>query len=418
MDSTRFELPKETMRHPIRQQLLILAIVLAFSGFAGGASASVPVTGSAVSTTAAEAEHLSDPAVIATAEDPPSPDPVPTVSTPSLPPVRASAKGTDIEVSNVSAYPNRVQGKIVVQFNDDPNQVYGCSGTMVNSVQKNVVFTAGHCVYDHDTLAFPSAMIFVPAYQNGMEPYGEYAAVSVNSPVGWITNRSFSYDMGVVQLAGMPEDVIGSRGIAFDLNPVNRRFHIFGYPAEPEPDYDGEKLIRCDSTMMGRDLAMGLRDPGAPEPLSAGPCFMRQGASGGGWITGGGYLNSLTSYVYCDPEDQDPAYCGLDFGPYFSAAAKSLYESVADTVTPTVRFTKSPPKVTRKRNLVVRLGGTGTTPLTRFSCSLDSSSWARCYRSTRLSRLSYGRHVLSVVSIDQTGRKSGRTATKTFRVRR
>ena len=59
MDSTRFELPKETMRHPIRQQLLILAIVLAFSGFAGGASASVPVTGSAVSTTAAEAENPS-----------------------------------------------------------------------------------------------------------------------------------------------------------------------------------------------------------------------------------------------------------------------------------------------------------------------------------------------------------------------
>ena len=412
MDSARFEPPKETMRHPIRPQHLILAIAMAFFGFTGGAAASVPVTGSAVSTTAAEAENLSDPAVIATAEDPPAPDPVPTVSTPTLPPVRASAKGTDIEVSNVSAYPNRVQGKVVVQFNSDPNQIYDCSGTMVNSVQRNIVFTAGHCVYDHETSAYPSAMVFIPAYQNGMEPYGEFSAVSVNTTAGWVNTKSFSYDMGVVQLAGTPEDVIGSRGIAFDLNPVNRKFRIYGYPALPEPDYDGERLIRCDAKMLGRDGG------GSLAPMAAGPCYMRQGASGGGWITGGGYLNSLTSYVYCDPSDLNPAFCGQDFGPYFSSAAKSLYDSVADTVTPTVRFIKSPRKVTTKRTFNVEMGGTGTTPLTRFSCRLDTNPWTRCFPVTRLRNLTYGRHSLSVRSIDQTGRMSVKVATKNFRVRR
>lgn len=406
------------MRSPIRPLLLLLATVSAMFALAGTAAASPQVVGSPVHTTSAEAALLSDPDVIASAGDPLAPVPAPGIGTPSLPPVRASAKGTDIEVTNTSAYPNRVQGKIIVQFNSDPNQIYDCSGTMVNSVQRNVVFTAGHCVYDNDTRAYPSAMVFIPAYQNGMEPYGEFQAVSVNTTAGWVNSESFSYDMGVVQLAGTPEDVIGSRGIAFDLNSFNRKFRIYGYPALPEPDYDGERLIRCDATMLGRDVAMGLRDPSGPDPLSAGPCFMRQGASGGGWITGGGYLNSLTSYVYCDPADENPVHCGQDFGPYFSSAAKSLYESVADTVTPTVRFLKSPPKVTRKRTFNVKLGGTGTTPLTRFSCRLDSGSWTRCSPVTRLRNVTYGNHLLSVVSIDQTGRKSAGVATKYFRVRR
>ncbi len=223
---------------------------------------------------------------------------MPTVSTPTLPPVRASAKGTDIEVSNVSAYPNRVQGKVVVQFNSDPNQIYDCSGTMVNSVQRNIVFTAGHCVYDHETSAYPSAMVFIPAYQNGMEPYGEFSAVSVNTTAGWVNTKSFSYDMGVVQLAGTPEDVIGSRGIAFDLNPVNRKFRIYGYPALPESDYDGERLIRCDAKFSGRDGDGG--GGSLALPAGGGSLFMRQGASGGGWITVGNFVNSVTSYGYCD----------------------------------------------------------------------------------------------------------------------
>jgi hypothetical protein len=59
----------------------------------------------------------------------------------------------------------------------------------------------------------------------------------------------------------------------------------------PEPDYDGERLIRCDANI-GQDSG------GSLAPMSQA-LLHAPGASGGGWITGSGYLNSLTSYVCC-----------------------------------------------------------------------------------------------------------------------
>ena len=392
--------------------LLLLISGLAALTFSSTSIAAAPITGSAIDTTPVEAARLSDPAVIEAAMDPSAPDPVATPNTPTLPPVQASAKKSDVEVTNTTSYPNRVHGKIVVEFNNDAKQTYACSGTMVNSVQKNIVFTAGHCVYDNGTRAYPSAMVFIPGYNNGAKPFGEYIAYGVQSPVPWISREDFKYDIGAVLLDGTPEDRIGSRGIAFDLNPTNRKFGIFGYPADPEPFYDGERLIRCDARMKGRDGNTALA------PMAAGPCFMRQGASGGGWITDGRFLNSITSYVYCEPGDPSPVACGLDFGPYFSAAAKSLYEAVADTVTPTIKFVKPPPRVTTKRRLVVKLGGTGTTPLTDFSCRLDRRRWTECFPSTVISSLTVKVHRLAVRSIDQTGRVSTRTAVKRFRVKK
>lgn len=392
----------------MNKPLLLTIVLLAFAGAAGPSMASASVPGAAIHTSPAEAARLSDPVVVAAAKDPALPAPEATLSTPTLPPASASAKGSDVEVNDTTSFPNRIQGKIIVEFNDSVDQTYACSGTMVDSVQQNVVFTAGHCVYDNDTNAFPSAMVFIPGYNNGIEPFGEIPVNFAHTTNGWHDREDFDYDMGAVQLEGTPEATLGARGIAFDMSTKNRKFKIYGYPAEPAPYYDGERLIRCDASFKGRDGKEALA------PMAGGPCFMQQGASGGGWITGGRYLNSLTSYIYCD---SDPKSCGLDFGPYFSNQARSLYKTVATSQVPTVKFVKAPPKVVRHKSVKFRLGGSGTTPIRNFTCKLDANPYRACFPLTRITRLTNGRHTLKVYSLDQTGHRSDTFVTASFRVK-
>ena len=52
---------------------------------------------------------------------------------------------------------------------------YVCSGNAVASANKSTVATAGHCV-NQGPGAFATNFIFVPAYDNGAEPYGRWTA--------------------------------------------------------------------------------------------------------------------------------------------------------------------------------------------------------------------------------------------------
>ena len=141
---------------------------------------------------------------------------------------------------------------------------------------------------------------------------------------------------------------------------------------------------------------------------------MLHGASGGGWITGGNYLNSVTSYTYCDT---DPELCDIVWGPHFSNAAESLYtsEAAGGSAAPTVRVRFSPPGVVRKRRVLFKLDGAGATPV-RFQCRLDHKRFDKCAARTKVPRLNPGRHVFRVRSVDQTGHVSGKTIKKSFKV--
>lgn len=307
---------------------------------------------------------------------------------------------------NVTAYPQRVHGRI---FFLSGASAYSCSGTLVNSRNRNVLFTAGHCVFDRATGKFVSKLVFIPGYENGSAPLGTYAATSLLTTTGWIDRGSFSYDIAAVALEDTPEDSLGSRKIAFDLDPGGRSWTIYGYPEEPDPPYDGQSLVACDSKTT-------TRDAGVPPAIGAGPCDMEQGASGGGWITDGKYLNSVVSYGYCDTE---PDLCGQIFGPYFSNAAKALYTdpSIGGSVTPGVKFKSKPPKKVKKKKVKFRLGGSGSTPL-GFRCKLDHKSWVNCSNKVTLSKLSLGKHAFRGRSIDQTDRQSSKKVTWKFRVKK
>jgi hypothetical protein len=312
---------------------------------------------------------------------------------------------------NVTAYPQRVHGKI---FYSVGPQLFVCSGTVISSRGRNVVLTAGHCVYDHDASAYASQVLFVPGYDgsaagDAQAPFGTWAAAAVFTTSTFVDDGNrLSHDIGAIVLADPVENLVGSRGIAFDLRPEGRSFNVFGYPAGPNPPYDGTTLIGCDVEVVDRDSATG-----SPAPLAAAPCDMGSGSSGGGWVTAGGYVNSVVSYGYCDAQ---PSLCGITFGPYFTNQAKSLYTypAVGGSVTPTARFVSGPGKRIKKRSVKFRVSGSGSTPL-GYRCKLDRQRFVNCGTSIRVTRLSRGKHSLKVIARDQTSKQS-RAITRSFRV--
>jgi V8-like Glu-specific endopeptidase len=224
------------------------------------------------------------------------------------------------EVLNPSQTGVRAHGKVfftIPKGSDAGNFV--CSGTAINSRNRSVVLTAGHCVFDSQTGGGKATnWMFVPAYQAGVEPFGEWTAKRLATTKQWRTLSDLRFDLGAAVVrrnaAGRQlQSVVGGRGIGFS-QPRDRTFNIFGYPAKAP--FTGELEYLCVSSSQGSDPS----PPGSgPNTLSA-DCDMTAGASGGGWVVGKTVV-SVVSYGYRN----EP---GILYGPYFSSTAKKLYKSV------------------------------------------------------------------------------------------
>jgi hypothetical protein len=201
-----------------------------------------------------------------------------------------------------------------------------CSGTLINNPQRNLVWTAGHCVADGEgDHRFHTNWIFVPAYSSngsGNAPFGRWAASSLNTRTPWIQNGNFRQDLGAVILRKQGGQTLGQRiggqGIAFN-KPAAANYADFGYPqAAP---FNGNSQFRCNSALVGRDNPFN----GAGPLTMKINCNMTGGSSGGGWIVGLnaglGFVQSVNSYGYTNDHIHE-------FGPYQGAEALSLYNFV------------------------------------------------------------------------------------------
>jgi hypothetical protein len=322
----------------------------------------------------------------------------------------SSATG-DFTPGNVTGFPQRIQGRVFFTL-DGAN--YGCSGTVVDSADRDVIFSAAHCLFDETAKRYVDNLIFVPAYDNGNAPYGQFALASGSVPKKWTQSLNHSYDIAVVKLDSPIQDILGARQIAFDLSPMiskkkKRQYTIFGYPSTPSEIFDGETLRGCRSSFQYFD---GSAPNVVPYPIAASPCQMGHGASGGGWITLGNYLNSVVSYGYCE---EKVSTCGLIYGAYFSNAAKALYQWAGGSPAPTVKLLGAPPRVVRKRKVSFKFGSVAAT-LPGFLCKLDRQKTVGCSSKISINRLSPGRHTIRVWAVDQTGHRSKKRITRRFRV--
>lgn len=225
----------------------------------------------------------------------------------------AGAPGCKGKKCTTAAVPEEPQPELGKVFFTLGGTNYVCSGTATTSGNSDVVTTAGHCLHEGPG-SFATNFAFVPAYENGAEPYGKWTAKELFTTAEWAASGDFEYDAGFAVMntnAGGASltDVVGSYPIAFN-KARGLQYQSFGYPAAAP--FDGQTLWSCTGTV--KDDPYGATTQGLP-------CDMTGGSSGGGWITGGA-LNSVNSYKY-------RADSSTMYGPYFGSTIEAVYRTAA-----------------------------------------------------------------------------------------
>jgi len=228
--------------------------------------------------------------------------------------------------------PNRQIGKLYFDVDPGPGTRWSwCSATVVNSENKSMVLTAGHCVYSPDPDGdgrisgngyWHQNTFFCPGYENGCN-LGAYNWRLMTTTPSWYYGTGGNYDwgddIGVVLVSpngnGPIVPFTGAQGIMFNA-PANQFAWAFGYPVSdyrwPQYTYSGEDMIYCPGSTIpvdGNHLAL--------------PCTMTGGSSGGPWLTDVNYGNWL-GYVHSvnSHKPWGGAYMG---GPYFGNAELNVY---------------------------------------------------------------------------------------------
>ena len=164
---------------------------------------------------------------------------------------------------------------------------YVCSGALVRSKHADVVITAAHCVRNGRG-QWATYWTFVPGYNDGADPYGQYTARRFFVSPRWTGPGTGSerYDVAFVRVAPVKMPGSRSRGpgapaglpIRFARTQTvkaSRLAYVFGYPALPP--YTGLYANYC----------AGQAAPSAGRPGSLlTSCAMTAGDSGGPWLTG------------------------------------------------------------------------------------------------------------------------------------
>ncbi|WP_370448440.1 serine protease [Cryobacterium sp. TMT2-18-3] len=194
---------------------------------------------------------------------------------------------------------------------------YVCSGNAISAANESTVATAGHCVNEGPG-AFASRLVFVPAYENGAAPFGQWNATELYAPTQWTSGGDITYDTGFAIVSSPTgvtlSDTVGASGVAFN-DGRGLTYSAFGYPAAAP--FTGNTLQSCSGT--------ATDDPYAQSESQGIPCDMTGGSSGGPWFIGSGsagYQNSVNSFGYNN-------VANTMFGPYWGSVIESAYAAAA-----------------------------------------------------------------------------------------
>jgi V8-like Glu-specific endopeptidase len=210
-----------------------------------------------------------------------------------------------------------------------------CSATLVDSANRSVVWTAGHCVHTGRGGAPHTNFAFVPGYRpqaaGGPAPFGVWPATHWGTSTSWTVEgdaNHFRRDFGGVVLAkdglGRPlTDVLGAaQHIAF-ARKAPTKVATFGYPALAP--FNGESIYQCGPNRLGRTARVG---GAGPDPLGIS-CSQTAGASGGPWLrerdraTNIGTLVSVTSVKAFGRSRL--------YGPVLNSVARRVYGVLSNT---------------------------------------------------------------------------------------
>ncbi|MBF8193160.1 hypothetical protein ITP53_47335 [Nonomuraea sp. K274] len=183
-------------------------------------------------------------------------------------------KKTTAKVQNVNL-PKTI-GKVFFELGN--GKLYWCSGTSIQSTYRNLVATAGHCVYDiAANKEVVSKWVFVPGYYQGKTPFGVYVGKQAFTHYDFEIYEDFDRDYAFVTVYDgiggalyQPKKVTKAEFDAYDgekeakdvevsrdefrkakLDPKNEDL----YWAQPEkadevtgPDYPGAEVSKLEVT--------------------------------------------------------------------------------------------------------------------------------------------------------------------------
>jgi hypothetical protein len=201
---------------------------------------------------------------------------------------------------------------------------YRCSAAVVG---ENSVWTAGHCVHDGtgDPDGWSDNVVFIPAYKDGIEPYGRWEYFDLVTRVAWYNTADLRYDMGGIILnpngsGKSVQEIVGSLGFAYNLDPEQHWFNL-AYPSVAP--FNGNRMQICAAS-----FARLASNPTFPVPVGMG-CDMTGGSSGGAWIINFSGSSGSMNYVNGNNSYRYTGFGEEIYSPYFGEAAKDLLDYIS-----------------------------------------------------------------------------------------
>ena len=171
-------------------------------------------------------------------------------------------------------YPYRTVGKLFFRQPGEGDKV--CSASVIKA---RLILTAGHCVHrgSGGGNGFFTDFLFIPAFRDGMDPYGSWSGVWVWTTSAWMTGGGEfpnAADYALIELEDKQgqriADVVGFLGFQI-RNLIPNHAHLLGYP------------VNLDGGMKMHQVTAGSFQPASPNAAEYGS-DMRDGSSGGPWV--------------------------------------------------------------------------------------------------------------------------------------
>lgn len=217
--------------------------------------------------------------------------------------------------------PAKMWGRII----DDSGY---CSGTIVASANKSLVWTAGHCLWDNDTHSwYDKNPAFIPGYRKGRHPFGKWTSRRIGVHPKWKKaprgKPAWGYDVGYLLVERLnrkylTDRVDGFQGMNFN-DTRSWQYLSGGYPAKGK--FKGRFLQVCDAPF-------GAVDKSSQPATTAIGCDMTEGSSGGGWVIGMGQGQAGVGWVYGVNSYGYPGEKAM-YSPYFGREICNFYGKVS-----------------------------------------------------------------------------------------